>query len=275
MKLQKQGRETKADSPPATKRAKIGDYFSSSCDALSPISTFNHFAPLAETAVDLIELSPQTPPIRTVSEGDEIPPLTTSGDSIETSNEVSDNLLLLTARTVEFIFKELRLLHSKLDKLLNGTCNFSNTQAASGRDKNPAVANCDKQLAVCSMRVGLAKLPPQQQERERERMAPSQLVWQPHKICLLICKFKGFVPFWRTASLVKKHLVELFGKCIEHVDIKTVEPLNDILPQPSIPRLLFHQKALLNSKGIFPICIFKDMFLTPLLPMISCSESTR
>lgn len=53
-----------------------------------------------------------------------------------------------------------------------------------------------------------------------------QLVLQPAKVCLSVCKYNGHCPSWNSRDAAKKHLKALMGDQLSVLYLKDVEILN-------------------------------------------------
>ena len=275
MGVLKRTREAEDYSFPASKQSKIGDYFTANSTSSLQIPTSNQFAALAEVLNDSLG-NPGSDAVGgdTDFTGECSTPLLDSMSTKEPCDAPAD-LLLLTAKTIDYICGVLASLQCKVDNLI--------AAVSESLSKRPGL----KELTLSKEPSSRTPVASQQgasikkttvsslQLHNREGKASYHLVLQTHKICLTVCSFKGHTPSWRTKLLVKRHLSALLGDQAKHTDLTSVELLHNSnqaqrlllsFGSSKIPSLLFRNKSLINVKGVFPVRVFSNTILTPLFP---------
>lgn len=259
-------------SPPVSKQTKIEDFIMSGGILKYAISTSNRFAPL-----DKYISETQCEEVR--NEGDDSTAWLQEGQT-EAGHKTSDNILNelshLTAKTLNVLFERIKHIETKIDNMsqllakqfdpnsgLTGKEKFNSPSTISNLDKKPFVSSKDE------FKKASIQLQP------LEERLNYQLMLLPCKVCLVVCKYKNQLIPWRTKQLAIHHLSNILDVSTSSLDLLQVEPLYNpnqtqrILLEftsPKIPTLLHRKKLFLRSKGIFPVRVFGNTILKPLLP---------
>lgn len=87
------------------------------------------------------------------------------------------------------------------------------------------------------------------------------MILQPNKVCLTVCRYKGRIPIWKYKKQAISHLRSLFPDYDTPIDListelltstKQVQRLSLNFNSAKMPAKILQQKTFLATRGIFP-----------------------